>query len=226
MSDRNQKTEMQTAAGVEQLFASMRAGDSRSLARAISLVEDGAPGSTAMLDLCNDGLRNGPRALRVGVAGPAGAGKTIETMPVKQKPGIEQSNSAPVLDHLGIAVRSLSAACAMYEALGVSISSVEEIAHEQVRVAMLATGQSRIELLESTTEDSVIGRYIAKRGEGLHHIALRVANLEETVKRLRQTGIKLVSETIQIGAGGHRYVFIHPASANGVLLELVDGGSH
>lgn len=130
----------------------------------------------------------------------------------------------PILDHLGIAVRSLDSARAVYEALGIPVSAVEEIKRESVRTVMLATGESRIELLEATSDDSVIGRYITRHGEGLHHIALRVSSLEETIERLQQNGVRLVSDAIQTGAGGHRYVFIHPASANGVLLELVDEG--
>lgn len=153
--------------------------------------------------------------------------QAIQALPVDRRPDtLRQAELSPVLDHLGIAVRSLDAARAMYHALGIEVSPVEEVVQERVRVAMLATGQSRIELLEATSEDSVIGRYIARHGEGLHHVALRVPDLEQAINRLRQTGVRLVADTIQIGAGGHRYVFIHPSSANGVLLELVDGGSH
>jgi LAO/AO transport system kinase len=129
-----------------------------------------------------------------------------------------------VLDHLGIAVRSLVDSQGLYAALGVRVLGVEEVAHERVRVAMLAVGDSRIELLEATTEDSAIGKFLAKRGEGLHHIALRVADLEATVADLKARNLRLVNEKIQIGAGGHRYVFVHPSSANGVLLELVESG--
>jgi LAO/AO transport system kinase len=127
-----------------------------------------------------------------------------------------------VLDHLGIAVRSISDSLGLYRALGAVASAVEEVPQERVRVAMLAVGESRIELLEAMEADSVIGRFVAKRGEGLHHVALRVADLEGTVGRLRADGMRLVSETIQVGAGGHRYVFLHPSSANGVLMELVE----
>lgn len=415
MSDQRSDGQLADGAAAEHLYAALRAGDSRSLARAISFVEDNAPQSAGILGLCHDALQASPRALRVGITGPAGAGKStlvdgltrvlrsagrrvgivavdpsssisggailgdrirmegftadagvyirsmasrghlggvarstgnvldiieaswseqdrangvllIETVGVGQAEveiasmadavvvvlapgmgdsiqslkagvleiasvfalnkadheGIEQleadieellglsaivapgrnavpvirtiatqgsgvaelwqaiaalqagshrkvssrAESSPVLDHLGIAVRSLDSARAMYEALGIRVSAAEEVKQERVRVAMLAAGESRIELLEATTEDSVIGRYIARHGEGLHHIALRVSNLEDTVQRLKRTGVRLVSDTIQVGAGGHRYVFIHPASANGVLLELVDGGSH
>ena len=128
----------------------------------------------------------------------------------------------PVLDHLGIAVRSLSSAQQLYSALGMTVSSTEVVAGERVRVAMLAAGESQIELLEPTEPDSAVGRFLAKRGEGLHHIALRVPDLDAIVPQLKVQGVRLISEKIQAGAGGHRYVFIHPSSANGVLLELVE----
>ena len=126
------------------------------------------------------------------------------------------------IDHLGIAVKSLAASKAFYEQLGLRVESEEVIEHEKVRVAMLPVGESRIELLEATSNDSPIARFLAKRGEGLHHISLRVADLEGTVARLKKDGTRFVSEGIKIGAGGHRYVFIHPASAGGVLLELCE----
>jgi LAO/AO transport system kinase len=130
----------------------------------------------------------------------------------------------PVLDHLGIAVRSIQGSLGLYAALGAEVSGVEEVAHERVRVAMIAMGESRIELLEATESDSAVGRFVAKRGEGLHHVALRVPDLTATVEKLKELEVRLVSETIQLGAGGHRYVFVHPQSANGVLLELVEAG--
>jgi len=132
----------------------------------------------------------------------------------------------PVLDHMGIAVRSIAEAAKVYEVLGAPVSEIEEVAQERVRVQMLQVGESRIELLEATEADSAVGRFLARRGEGIHHIALRVADLGAAVEKLKAEGVRLVSEAIQIGAGGHRYVFVHPSSANGVLLELVeaDGG--
>ena len=127
-----------------------------------------------------------------------------------------------VLDHLGIAVRSIADSQGLYAALGVLVSEVEEVVQERVRVMMLAVGQSRIELLEATEPDSAVGRFIAKRGEGLHHVALRVSDLGAAVEKLKAQGVRLVSEAVQVGASGHRYVFVHPSSANGVLLELVE----
>ena len=126
------------------------------------------------------------------------------------------------LDHLGIAVKSLAASKAIYEHMGLRVESEEVIEHEKVRVAMLPLGESRIELLEATSDDSPIARFLAKRGEGLHHISLLVADLEGTVARMKKSGTRFVSEEIKIGAGGHRYVFVHPASAGGVLLELCE----
>jgi LAO/AO transport system kinase len=125
------------------------------------------------------------------------------------------------LDHLGIAVRSIAAARGFYEALGMTVSVEETVAQEQVKTAMLPLTDSRIELLEPTCEDSVIGRFLAKRGEGLHHVALRVDDIEAMFARLRAKRLRLVSERIGVGAGGQRYFFVHPASTGGVLLEIV-----
>ncbi len=126
------------------------------------------------------------------------------------------------IDHIGIAVKSLVAAKAIYEKLGLSISPEETVEQEQVRLVMVPVGESRLELLEATSEDSTIAKFIAKRGEGLHHVCLRVPDLPAAVARLKKDGVRLVSEEIKIGAGGHRYVFVHPSSAGGVLLELAE----
>jgi methylmalonyl-CoA epimerase len=129
------------------------------------------------------------------------------------------------IDHLGIAVRSLDEGLQFYaRMLGLTVSHRETVAAEQVSVAMLPAGPDpsspRIELLESTAEDSVIAKFIEKRGPGLHHIALRVDHLGATVERLKKEGARLLNEPRR-GAGGHLYVFVHPASAGGVLLELI-----
>jgi methylmalonyl-CoA epimerase len=126
------------------------------------------------------------------------------------------------IDHLGIAVKSLAAAKAIYEKLGLSVTPVETVEHEQVRVVMVPVGESRLELLEATSPDSTVAKFIAKRGEGLHHLCLRVPDLAAAVERLKKDGVRLVSEDIKTGAGGHKYVFVHPSSAGGVLLELVE----
>src|SRR5580692_10664212 len=125
------------------------------------------------------------------------------------------------IDHLGIAVNSLSAAKTIYEKLGLKVSSEETVEQEQVRLVMVAVGESRLELLEATSENSTIAKFIAKRGEGLHHVCLKIPDLPGAVARLKNDGVRLVSEEIKIGAGGHRYVFVHPSSTGGVLLELV-----
>jgi methylmalonyl-CoA epimerase len=126
------------------------------------------------------------------------------------------------IDHLGVAVKSLEQAKAFYRALGLAVVGEEVVAHEKVKVAMLPVGESRIELLEATEADSPVGRFLAKRGEGLHHVALRVPDLAGTVERLKARGTKFISEEIKVGAGGHLYVFLHPSSTGGVLLELCE----
>jgi methylmalonyl-CoA epimerase len=125
------------------------------------------------------------------------------------------------IDHLGIAVKSLAEAKKFYRAMGFEIGHEEVVEHEKVRVAMVPAGDSRIELLEATSDDSALARFIAKRGEGLHHVAISVEDLQATVDALKKTGTRFISDEIKIGAGGHLYVFVHPSSAGGVLLELV-----
>src|ERR1700685_4324163 len=127
------------------------------------------------------------------------------------------------IDHLGIAVKSLASAKSIYEKLGLNISPEETVEQEKVRLVMVAAGESRIELLQATSDDSTIAKFIAKRGEGLPHVCVRFPDLTAAVARLKNDGVRLVSEDIKIGAGGHRYVFVHPSSTGGVLLELVEG---
>jgi methylmalonyl-CoA/ethylmalonyl-CoA epimerase len=126
------------------------------------------------------------------------------------------------IDHLGIAVRSLAEAKKFYEQLGLRVLPEETVEAEKVRLAMVPVGESRIELLEPTSPDSTIAKFITKRGEGLHHVALHVDDLSATVERLKANGTRLISDDIKIGAGGHLYVFVHPSSTGGVLLELVE----
>lgn len=125
------------------------------------------------------------------------------------------------IDHLGIAVKSLAQARKFYEQLGMKVISEEEVKHEKVKVAMIPVGESRIELLEATSDDSVIAKFVQKRGEGLHHVALHVPDLSHAVETLKANGARLISDEIKVGAGGHLYVFVHPSSAGGVLVELV-----
>jgi len=128
------------------------------------------------------------------------------------------------LDHLGVAVKSIAAARGFYEALGLVVSHEETVEHEQVKTAMLPLGESRIELLEATQEDSTIGRFLSKRGEGLHHVAVHVEGIDAMFARLTRQGVRLASDAVKVGAGGHRYFFVHPASTGGVLLEIVGDG--
>jgi methylmalonyl-CoA epimerase len=129
--------------------------------------------------------------------------------------------SALKLDHLGVAVKSIDAARGFYEVLGMQVSHEETVEHEQVKTAMLPAGASRIELLEATAEDSVIGRFVAKRGEGLHHIAIRVEGVDAMFEKMKGQGVRLASDSVRVGAGGHRYFFVHPSSTGGVLVEIV-----
>ena len=125
------------------------------------------------------------------------------------------------IDHLGIAVRSLDDALKFYrDQLGLDVLLRETVAAEKVNVAMLPLGEPRVELLEPTEPDSVIGKFLDRRGEGLHHVAIRVPDLNASVEKLRASGARLLNEPRQ-GAGGHLYVFVHPSSTGGVLLELI-----
>jgi LAO/AO transport system kinase len=125
------------------------------------------------------------------------------------------------IDHLGIAVKSIDAALELYaRQLGMEVALREIVALEKVKVAMLPAGGPRLELLEATEADSVIGRFVEKHGEGLHHVALRVPDLAAAVARLKGGGARILNEPRR-GAGGHEYVFVHPGSTGGVLLELI-----
>jgi methylmalonyl-CoA epimerase len=130
------------------------------------------------------------------------------------------ANMTHMIDHLGIAVKSLAQARKFYEKLGLEVVSEEVVEHEKVKVAMVPVGESRIELLEATSPDSVIAKFLEKRGEGLHHVAIHVPDLSHAVETLKADGTRFISDEIKIGAGGHLYVFVHPSSAGGVLLEL------
>ncbi|ALM73989.1 methylmalonyl-CoA epimerase [Thermococcus barophilus] len=126
------------------------------------------------------------------------------------------------IDHVGIAVKNLDEAIKLWESLGLKVAEIEEVPEQKVRVAVFKVGESRIELLEGTSEDSPISKFIAKRGEGIHHIALGVENIEEHLEKLKEQGFRLIDEKPRIGAGGAKIAFIHPKSINGVLLELCE----
>jgi methylmalonyl-CoA epimerase len=126
------------------------------------------------------------------------------------------------IDHLGIAVRSLDRALEFYRgALGLEVANRETVAVEKVNVAMLPASESRIELLEPSSDDSTIAKFLAKRGEGLHHVALRTSDFAAAVEQLRANGARILNEP-RPGAGGHTYVFVHPESTGGVLLEIIE----
>jgi LAO/AO transport system kinase len=125
------------------------------------------------------------------------------------------------IDHLGVAVRSIDEALPFYTAhLGLPILSRETVPHEKVHVAMLPAGDARIELLEPVDESSTIAKFLSKRGPGLHHVAMKVPDLQGTVERLENAGVRLLGKP-QRGAGGHTYVFVHPSDTGGVLWELI-----
>ena len=127
------------------------------------------------------------------------------------------------VDHIGIATRGIDEALTLWrDTLGLEIDSTEEVAEQGVRVAMLAIGDSHIELLEPLSENSPVGKFLEKRGPGIHHIAIRVKDIRTTLAHLKEIGARLVDETPRNGAGGCLVAFIHPASTGGVLLELVE----
>jgi methylmalonyl-CoA epimerase len=126
------------------------------------------------------------------------------------------------IEHIGIAVRGLEQRLTFWaRALGMEVGGMETVASEQVKVAFLPAGESRIELLEAAGDASPIARHLEKRGEGIHHLALQVEDLTGLVQRLRDEGVELIGEAPRPGAGGTRVAFVHPRAAGGVLLELV-----
>jgi methylmalonyl-CoA/ethylmalonyl-CoA epimerase len=126
------------------------------------------------------------------------------------------------INHLGIATKEIEEALKFWEdALGLENVHTEVVEDQKVRVAMLPIGESRIELLEPTSEDSPITKFLEKRGGGIHHIAVEVENIEEALAKLKREGMRLIDEKPRIGAEGCLVAFVHPTSANGVLLELV-----
>jgi LAO/AO transport system kinase len=184
----------------------------------------------AMLSL-GDSDRPGPAIVRTVATEGTGAEELLEAVEHAPKPTEKQGRRTRRdggcpgpphirIDHLGIAVKSLQEALGFYESLGLQAASRESVAAEKVLVAMLPAGESRLELLEPSAPDSPIAKFLEKRGPGLHHVALRVPDLNAAVERLRASGARLLNEP-RPGAGGHLYVFIHPASTGGVLMELI-----
>lgn len=130
------------------------------------------------------------------------------------------------IEHIGIATRGLEEALEFWRgALGLEPDSTEVVAEQRVRVAMLPLGESHVELLEPTDDESPVAKFLEKRGPGIHHIAVRVEDIRATLESLKKQGIRLIDETPRVGAGGCLVAFVHPSSARGVLLELVQHAS-
>jgi LAO/AO transport system kinase len=133
------------------------------------------------------------------------------------------NDGSVTLDHVGIAVSNLDAALAFYrDALGLDVRPPEDVPSQRVRAHFIPAGEGALELLEGTAEDSPIAKYVAKRGPGLHHITLRVDDIEAALARLKARGVRLIDESPRPGAHGARVAFIHPSSAHGVLVELAE----
>ena len=125
------------------------------------------------------------------------------------------------IEHIAIAVKSLQQSIPLYEKLlGTPCYKKEEVSSEQVKTAFFQTGESKIELLESTDENGVISRFIAKKGEGMHHIAFAVENIQEEISRLKKEGFEFINEMPKLGADQKLICFLHPKNTNGVLIEL------
>ncbi|MDD3690366.1 MAG: methylmalonyl-CoA epimerase, partial [Synergistaceae bacterium] len=123
--------------------------------------------------------------------------------------------------HIGIAVKSIDEALLFWQSsLGIKCTGVEEVEEQKVKTAFLPVGDTEIELLEATSEESPVAKFIEKKGEGIHHLAIRVDNLEAALAEMKDKGIRLIDETPRYGAGGARIAFVHPKSTGGILLEL------
>jgi methylmalonyl-CoA/ethylmalonyl-CoA epimerase len=129
------------------------------------------------------------------------------------------------INHIGIAVKSLEESIPFYrDQLAMPFAGIEEVAEQKVRVAMLQVGESKIELLEPTSDDSPVAKFIEKNGPGIHHLAYEVADIEAAIARLLAEGARMIDEKPRAGAHGTRIAFVHPKSSNGVLTELCQGG--
>ena len=127
------------------------------------------------------------------------------------------------IDHIGIAVKSIDEALKFYtDVLGLTCTGTEEVKEQNVKTAFIPAGESEIELLESTSDDGPIARFIEKKGEGVQHIALRVSDIEKSIEELKAKGVVMIDEKPRYGAGGAKIAFIHPKSTKGVLLELCE----
>jgi methylmalonyl-CoA/ethylmalonyl-CoA epimerase len=126
------------------------------------------------------------------------------------------------IDHIGIATEKIDEALGLWrDVLGLEVASTEDVAEQGVRVAMLSIGESHVELLEPLSPETPVGRFLQKRGPGIHHVAIRVTDIRASLVHLKEKGIRLIDENPRLGAGGCLVAFVHPSSANGILLELV-----
>jgi methylmalonyl-CoA/ethylmalonyl-CoA epimerase len=126
------------------------------------------------------------------------------------------------INHIGIAVKSIESGLAPYRALGLEPEGEEIVEEQKVKVVFLTVGESRIELLEPTSPDSPVAKFIEKKGEGIHHIAFQVSNIEEALKQAEEKGLRLIDKAPRSGAHGTRIAFLHPKSTGGVLMELCE----
>lgn len=127
------------------------------------------------------------------------------------------------VDHIGIAVRNIEDSLPYYtETLGLKLIHIEEVLSEQVRVAFIDSGNVKLELLQPMDETSAVHSFIEKKGEGIHHVAFGVTNIQQRLDELKEKGVRLIQETPKVGAGGAQVAFIHPKSSGGVLYELCD----
>jgi methylmalonyl-CoA/ethylmalonyl-CoA epimerase len=136
------------------------------------------------------------------------------------------NSSGNTIQHLGVAVGSIDEALAFWrDGLGLELKEIEVVEDQGVRVAMLPIGESRIELLEATGQDTPVGRFVAKRGAGIHHLCVEVEDISAKLAELKARGIRLIDEQPRIGAGGALVAFVHPTSTGGVLIELTQRGT-
>ncbi|ANX12812.1 methylmalonyl-CoA epimerase [Fictibacillus arsenicus] len=157
---------------------------------------------------------------------------TIETAEfiektVFERDGISSSKVSATpperIDHIGIAVSSLDETLPFYvNQLGLTLEAIEEVPSQRVKVAFIKIGETRLELLEAMSDDSPIAQFIEKRGQGVHHVALGVSNIQSRIEELKSNGIKMINEAPVIGAGGAQVAFMHPSSSHKVLFELCE----
>jgi len=127
------------------------------------------------------------------------------------------------VDHIGVAVKDLEKAISFYrDQIGIEFKGTEVVDEQKVKVAFFPVGESKIELLESTVPDGPVGKFIEKKGEGIHHLSFRVTNIEEKLAQLKEKGVELIDEKPRYGAGGARIAFLHPKSTGGILIELCE----